>query len=294
MITALNLLKNPFDTLRKGLVVLTLLMATLSINSSAQIGNETMSTGSFIINMGVTPQTVANSLRPYGLVYQLIRTHRVPVRWVINPAKAKDGADFTYLGNPYRGGTFIVPAEYRTTAVNTTITTWQGLGVVGVTTVSPVTVPVFDILYTFPRWVLDAQNGDIAEEYLINAGIPTTPSGFAYIFKSPSQLDGCDDLYIMPHADPTWGTHSNLRAWNLVSKGSIWAACHAVSVLENTNNGTLQMNFLMNNVGAAGNAAVPFGSHADGSYSTTLLIFKSGASHYAVHGKFRCCNPKWI
>ena len=51
--------------------------------------NETMTTGSFIINMGVTPQTTGNGLKPYGMIYDLIRNYSVPVKWVIDPAKTR-------------------------------------------------------------------------------------------------------------------------------------------------------------------------------------------------------------
>ena len=36
---------------------------------------ETLSTGSYIINMGVVPQTEANGLKPYGLVYDLLKNY---------------------------------------------------------------------------------------------------------------------------------------------------------------------------------------------------------------------------
>jgi len=100
------------------------------------INAETIPTGSFIINMGVTPQTIGNGLKPYGLIYDLIKNNGVPIKWVINPAKVKDGIDFSHNGIDYRGGTFIIPAAYRTPGVNTKITTYQGMGVIGATSVS--------------------------------------------------------------------------------------------------------------------------------------------------------------
>lgn len=42
---------------------------------------------------GVTPQTVGNGLKPYGLVYDLVKNFKVPVKWVINTTKAKDGIE---------------------------------------------------------------------------------------------------------------------------------------------------------------------------------------------------------
>ena len=233
------------QTIRQFLVISCCILFSVT-QSAAQ--TETISTGSFIINMGATtPNTIANGIKPYGLVYDLVRNFSVPVRWVISQTKIKDGPDFTYNGVQYKGGTFIIPAEYRTTAVNSRITYWTGLGVVGATSTSPLTVDVTYIIKAPPRWTLDVQNGAIAEGYLINAGITNAAFPGAYNWKSPQTLGSCDDFFVMPHAEPTWATHSNLLAWNRDYFGSIWSACHAVSALENMvnpGNTTQQTNFL--------------------------------------------------
>jgi len=197
----------------------------------------TIAAGSFIIDMGVTPQTIANGLKPYGLVYEMLKTYSVPVEWIINPTKAKDGVDFNYNGKDYKGGPFVIEAAYRTTAVNTSITNWQALGVVGVTTTDPITVATNYVtkIYSAPRWTLDKQNGSIAQAYLNNAGIPATAYGGTTNanWKNPADLGACDDIFAMPHADPTWATHNNLIAWNSTYKGSIWLGCTAGSALHN-------------------------------------------------------------
>ncbi len=217
-------------------------------SSLVQAQSETFASGAFIINMGATnPNTVANGIKPYGLIYDLLRNYEVPVKWIISQTKVKDGPDFTYNGIQYKGGTFIIPAEYRTTAVNSRISYWTGLGVVGTTTNSSLTVTVTYTVKCPPRWTLDVQNGAIAEGYLINAGITNAAFPGAYNWKSPLTLGSCDDFFVMPHAEPKWATHSNLLAWNRDYLGSIWAGCHAVSAIENmvdpANTGT-QTNFL--------------------------------------------------
>lgn len=248
-------------------------------------------TGSYIINMGVVPQTVGNGLKPYGMVYDLIKNYGVTVIWSINPSKSKDGIDFTHNGVDYKGGTFIIPAEFRNTTVNARITFWQGQGVVGATTVSPITVPLFNTynLKTTPRWTLDKQNGSIATGYFVNAGIPASAHGGSSSsgWKDPAELDCCDDLFVMPHADPIWATHNRLLSWNdaLASggcKGAVWAACHAVSALENMvnpSNRSQQTNFLTQKdpawTGTSGNytlsnALVLWGSHGDGTIPYTF------------------------
>jgi hypothetical protein len=255
---------------------------------------ETISTGSYIINMGVTPQTVGNGLRPYGMVYDLIKNYAVPIIWSINPAKAKDGIDFSHNGIDYRGGPFIIPAEYRSAAVNARITFWQGQGVVGATTVSPITVPLFETLRFAPRWTLDAKNGSIATGYFVNAGIPASAHGGASSsgWDLPAQLDCCDDIFVMPHADPIWSTHQNLIPWNSSCKGAIWGACHAASALENMVNPlnrSQQSNFLTVKdpawTGVSGaytlsNALVLWGSHAGGTPPYTYLQPASPVSQF--------------
>ena len=105
-----------------------------STSLKAQATNETLDPGAFIINMGITPQTIENGLVPYGLVYDMLENYQVPIKWVINQTKVKDGIDFSHNGIDYRGGTFIIPAEFRTTDVNNRITfcrlcktTWIGV-----------------------------------------------------------------------------------------------------------------------------------------------------------------------
>ncbi|HZV44497.1 MAG TPA: hypothetical protein VFF90_08460, partial [Saprospiraceae bacterium] len=207
----------------------TVLLASWSVNA------ETIPAGSFLINMGVMPQTIGNGLKPYGLVYDLVKNYGVPIKWVINPAKVKDGIDFSHNGIDYRGGTFIIPAPYRTAAVNSRITTYQGMGVIGATTVSNFDIPTGNITNVFfaPNWTLDQQNGSLAVPYFINAGIPSSAYGGSSSsnWKIPAALTCCDDIFVMPHADPIWLTHSNLYDWNQSCNGAIWLGCHAGSAL---------------------------------------------------------------
>ncbi|MFN3908965.1 MAG: SprB repeat-containing protein [Flavobacterium sp.] len=196
---------------------------------------QTIPSGSYIVNMGVSPQTINNGLRPYGLLYALL-SQNCPVHWAINPNKTKDGIDFSHAGVDYRGGAFIVEAKYRTSQINTIITNFQTQGVVGTTITSPANnVPIFLTFNYVPRWTLDKQNGSIATTYFVNANIPPAAHGGSNksLWKDPVELVCCDDVFVMPHADPVWATHQRLLSWNLDCKGAIWAACHAVGYLEN-------------------------------------------------------------
>jgi hypothetical protein len=256
-----------------------------------QAQHETFPSGAFIVNMGVVPQTVGNGLKPYGLIHDLIFNYGVPISWVIDTLKVKDGIDFSYAGVDYRGGSFIIPAIYRSSAVNTRITYWQGQGVVGVTTTSPLTVPVYKKIKisSAPIWTLDKQNGKIVLPYFANAGIPESAFGGPNSsgWKDPVELNNCDDIFVLPHADPTWAVHNNLMTWNQNHRGSIWAACHSGSALElmfNPANKETQTNFLSKKTGIAqgsgpyaspNNTLIIWGSHSDGTPPYT----------YAHHGE---------
>src|SRR5205085_198084 len=90
--------------------------------------------------------------------------------------------------------------------------------------------PQFIRMTSWPHAVLDLQNGKLAQPFYANAGIPQTqavavpaggPAFTTYVFKAPTALTPCDDLFVLPHADPTWATHSNLIPFN-ASGGAIW------------------------------------------------------------------------
>ena len=230
---------------------------------------ETIPAGSYIIDMGVQPQTVNNALKPYGLVWHLLHYFEVPVKWAINPNKEKDGIDFTYNGTAYRGGPFIISADFRTPQVDSLINAWQTQGVVGVTTTSEFTAPINRTLKYSMNWTLNKENGGIAEEYLLRAGIPE----FAYNWVLPQDLDCCNDVFLMPHSEPEWFSHNRLLTWNDSEQnggcnGAIWAGCKSGSVVENIKNPASpyqRMNFLMlDPIAPQTNPAVPNGSHADG------------------------------
>lgn len=235
---------------------------------SLTAGNEVIPTGSYIIDMGVFPQTYSTGLKPYGLIHTLVKDYQIPIKWSIDPNKVKDGIDFIYNNQDFKGGPFIITANYRTKTIDSVFNSWMSQGVVVVTTTSPVTVPIYTTITYFTKWILDAQNGKIAEQFLIHANIPAT----SYRFIGPDQLTCCHDLYVMPHADPTWATHQNLFYWNANSSaggcdGAIWAGCHAVSVLENlynSSNPVERMSFLMNDPISGTESAVPYGSHNNG------------------------------
>jgi hypothetical protein len=258
---ALRIIKKSFSLkgipeLKSLLTGIVLFLLFLNVETAKAQAPITFKPGSFIVNMGISPQTINNGLKPYGLVFDLIKNYQVPVYWIINPSKIKDGIDFSYNGNNYMGGTFVIPSEFITLVVQGRLTFWQSQGVVGTFTTSNLTLTPTYRMTSFPTWTLDDQSGTLADDFLINAGIPST----AYNWLAPSQLSVCNDIFVMPHADPHWSTHSNLYYWNLTYKGAIWLGCHAGSALANTYNPadtSQQMNFLSRKVKRTGFNPVP-------------------------------------
>ena len=235
--------------------------------------------GSVIIDMGVTPQTNNNGLKPYGLVYALVKTEKIPVIWSISHTKGKDGTDFTVDGRTFRGGPFIIEKKYaelpevqkllngtkgaylvteynKDGTVKNSKTEYFGPTVVTrYVTQSDVTVPFYRELRFFTQWTFDTKNGAIADGYLMEAGISLAATRTAL----PSALTPCHDLFVLPHADPEWSTHGKLynwvRAYDAVDNpegngGWLWSGCHApndkvgIENMYNPSNTTQRTNFL--------------------------------------------------
>ncbi len=248
-------LSNNYQIKMKRLLIFFIsIIITLRANSQTEI----FPSGSYIINMGTSTQTIANGLKPYGLVYELLKTHHVPVKWIIGNGKAKDGKDFTYAGVDYKGGTFIISSHFINSAIRTRIDAWSSIGVIGKYTTNAINLNVTKTLTSVPKWTLNSVNVSISKSFFIDAGIPSN----AYTTSNAARLGACNDIFVMPHADPTWANHGNLYNWNRNQLGAIWAGCHSVSVLEslvNPSNGAEQMNFLTTK------GLLNYNSHNDGS-----------------------------
>lgn len=247
-----------FTRTRQGIVAsfILMLISFVSLNVSAQ--NKTFSSGAYIIDMGQPTQTINNSLKPYGLVYELIVLEHVPVQWAITPGKIKDGIDFIVNGKNYRGGPFIIPAEFVSSSVLTRINTWKTKGVV---VDGPIpagfTTNVYKELTSWPKAILDDDNGQIVKDYYTNAGLPISTFQLA---GTPLELTGCSDIYVLPHADPqNWPASYGTALDNFIknNKGYLWAGCHAVSAMEGSAYANLP--YLSYSPGL-----VPWGSHNDG------------------------------
>ncbi len=106
------------------------------------------------------------------------------------------------------------------------------------------TAPIYKELTSWPRAVLDDQNDQLVTPYYSNAGVPNSSYQLA---GNPTNLTGCNDVYVLPHADPhQWAQSWKTALINFVKndQGYLWSGCHAVSAIEGMVTGA---NFLSEN-----------------------------------------------
>ncbi len=232
--TTVNFKKTVSRNCRNIFLTLALFVSLLPSATYAAPGNRSIPVGSYIINMGSSPATTNASLRPYGMVYDLINNYNVPIVWSIDPTKTKDGRDFQYLGSNYSGGTFIVEGTFINATVGARITYWETQGIIGRYTTGNLIVPEFTVLNNFPVTMIDnvSSRESIMIQYFTNAMI----SSAGYTTGTPSQISNCTDIFVIPHADPTYAAYGPLRNFLTVQKGYVFAQCHSVSRLESLSN----------------------------------------------------------
>ena len=243
---------------------------------------KTFKPGACIINLGLTNSYDA-ALKPYGLVYDLVKNYKVPIWWAINPQKSfgsetnkSDDIDFTIDGVDYRGGAFIISEEFASQpSVQGIIAGWvTDYPDLQVNCSQPeFAVPIHDRITSFSNAVLDQANGNIAVTAFFaqnRSGIQqfandANPTNDPYRIGTPLSLTECDDMYIMPHADPSdWNAATKTAFENFIEeKGWLWAACHAVGDLEGlytwTDNGTPRTGYNLLTV----DGMVNYKTHAD-------------------------------
>lgn len=216
--------------------------AEAAVKSAGKTGEITFPAGSYIVDMGDTSSDDAQ-LKPYGLIYDLVLNAKVPVYWVINGSKtSQTGVDLTYDGKGYISGPFVISGDDVDDNVRSMLNKWRGYGVsIDGPTDTAVTVDNSRKISSVPRVVLDWKNGKIAKGYLVKSGIlrdeKATDDRVYKEKATPADLESsCDDIYVMPHAEPTTTTHGPLASFNK-GGGYIWAGCHAVSYLESNTSG---------------------------------------------------------
>lgn len=192
---------------------------------------ETFPNGGVIIDMS-TAQTYNKGLKPYGLIYDLLVNHNVPVKWAISDTKVKDGVDFTIGSKSFKAGSFIIPAEYINSAVQTTINTWSSNVDIEDYVGTSFTAPIYGTIKSWPEVMVNNDKPDIIEKYYQYAGIPKSSLDIG----SPKNLTDCHDLFLMPHADPQkdWNNADKNELLDFMNnrQGYFYGACETVGNIE--------------------------------------------------------------
>ncbi len=275
-------------------LVASLPIATETVQEYAHVlEDEVFEAGSYVIDMGQSVQTLENTIKAYGAIYELIVNENVPVKWAINPDKEVFGVDFTADGHDYRGGSFIIPEDLVTPAVEAIFAKPKYAEVKIDQITTEFEAPIYGDISTFPRAVLDLQNGGLAEPYFGNAGISEfvdelDPLGSPYIYGSPLDLDGCNDTYIVPHADPDgWEAAEKQALYDFITEdgGWLWAADHAVSAFEVTDipdfGDRFDLNFLGYDGGIQYFKGDPTGAGLYGGHGGGTLPFSNNTTGFA-------------
>lgn len=235
------------------------------------------SAGAAVIDMGISPQTVNNWLKPYGLVYQLVKSG-IAVNWIINPNKSfvdesnkVDQIDLSVSGKTTRtgsvstgikdlkAGSFLIAAESMTLAApimeswvteNPGLTVYWQLDAI-------IDAPLYGAITSFPTTVIYPADGNITstaktsieDAFFIRAGIPESSGAFRK--GLPGDLTPCDQFYVLSHhTDPenNWFQDDVNNLYDFVLRGgNIWMGCHDVSIsesLQTSGKSNPKLNFL--------------------------------------------------
>ncbi|MCO6457238.1 MAG: carboxypeptidase regulatory-like domain-containing protein, partial [Pirellulaceae bacterium] len=167
---------------------------TLLVNTS---NVQPFPAGSYIIDMGQSVQTLNNSIKPFGMIYDLTFNYKVPVSWAIDATKdfnfATQGTNTpaepvdtigdtidltaTITGSVvknYRGGPFIIHEHFITPTIVGVINKWRAAGVIVDQTIADFTADVHSEVSYFPKSVFNEQNSGLVQTYFTNAGFYST------------------------------------------------------------------------------------------------------------------------
>ncbi|HYE15546.1 MAG TPA: right-handed parallel beta-helix repeat-containing protein [Pyrinomonadaceae bacterium] len=213
---------------------------------------ELIPAGSLVIAMDNTRQNIgaAFNLKAYGVAVRLLHAG-VPVKWAIQPGKAKDGTDFTVTAQriypsaigaasqSFSGGPFVVHRDYAVPA-KAVISAYATTNNVAVyETTADVTAPIRHTLTHKPKVAVfdDGGSAAIHTAYLVAAGFT---SGTHYDVIPAATLvtvnaDACFTIGTEPHWDGAGGTDPQVNAIRLFvqSGGNFLAECEGISAYEN-------------------------------------------------------------
>jgi uncharacterized repeat protein (TIGR01451 family) len=214
---------------------------------------ELIPAGSLVIPMDNSLQNIGAvfNLKSYGAVQQLLWAG-VPVKWVIQPGKAKDGVDFTApaarlypsalaaASRSFSGGPFVVHRDFAV-AAKTAISAWATSNNVAVyETTADVTASVRHTLTHRPKVAVFDDGGSalIHINYLVAAGFTagthydTIPAATLVTVNASA----CFTIGTEPHwteAAPTSDPQVNAIRQFVTSGGNFLAECDGVMTYEN-------------------------------------------------------------
>jgi len=208
----------------------------LGQGSDGQGGNETLPSGTYIIPMDNALQGNFN-LKSYGLAVRLLHAN-VPLKWIINPAKGKDGVDFTANASrikpsaiaaanlSFRGGPLAVHPGYESQAL--AVINAYGNNVAVYQLNAATSVNVDSTLVHKPKVAVFDQggNGSIHVDVLQEAGLTMFTHYQMLNNATDIGAGSCFTVATEPHADDVGGATALLNF--LLSGGNFFGQCAAI------------------------------------------------------------------
>jgi GH25 family lysozyme M1 (1,4-beta-N-acetylmuramidase) len=204
--------------------------------SDGQGSVETLPSGTYIIAMDNTLQGNFN-LRAYGLAVRLLHAN-IPLKWIINPSKGKDGVDFTATATRiapsasaaatrnFIAGPLAVHPGYESQALTVINSFGNNVNVYQLTAAAIVTVD--STLVHKPKVAVFDQggNGYLHTDVLIEAGLSSGTHYDVMANADDIQAGSCYTVATEPHTKSVSGSTNLLNF--LLSGGNFFGQCAAV------------------------------------------------------------------
>ena len=204
--------------------------------SDGQGGIETLPSGTYIIPMDNTLQGNFN-LKSYGLAVRLLHAN-VPLKWIINPGKAKDGIDFSANASrikptagaassfSFRGGPLAVYPGYESQAL--AVINAYGNNVAVYQLNAPTSVNVDSTLVHKPKVAVFDQGGNASIQVAVLQEAGLTMFTHYDILDNATQIGtgSCFTVATEPHVGNIEGAAALMNF--LLSGGNFFGQCEAI------------------------------------------------------------------
>lgn len=225
----------------RAMAFLTVLLIAL-FASPAKADIETLPSGTYIIPMDNTLQIGGTfNLKSYGLAVRLLHAN-VPLKWIINPSKGKDGVDFTASASrikptalaastlSFRAGPLAVYPGFEAQAL--AVINAYGNNVAVYQLNGAASVPVYSNILHKPKVAVFNQGGNAAIHTAILAEAGLTSGTHYQVFTNATQIgiDTCFTVATEPHAgvDKVSAAATSALLSFLRSGGNFLGQCEAV------------------------------------------------------------------